>query len=91
MDHQCTRININDEGAAVIIDIFTHIFPTVAYEKMIAMSPDLGNMGKRIANMRQLHDLDGRFREMDTYGDYRQIISLPNPPLTISRRTVPCW
>ena len=65
----------------MIVDIYTHIFPTVAYEKMTAMSPDLGNIGKRIADMRFLHDLDGRFREMDAYGDYRQIISLPNPPL----------
>ena len=65
----------------MIIDIYTHIFPASAYEKMTAMSPDMGNIGKRIANMKFLHDLDGRFREMDAYGDYRQIISLPNPPL----------
>ena len=65
----------------MIIDIYTHLFPKAAYEKMIEMSPDLGNIGKRIANMGLLHDLDGRFREMDSYGDYRQIISLPNPPL----------
>ncbi len=65
----------------MIVDIYTHVFPKAAYEKMIAMSSDLGNIGKRIANMKFLHDLDGRFREMDSYGDYRQIISLPNPPL----------
>ena len=65
----------------MIVDIYTHIFPATAYEKMTALSADLGNIGKRIANMKFLHDLDGRFREMDTYGDYRQIISLPNPPL----------
>ena len=65
----------------MIVDIFTHIFPKAAYEKMIEMSPDLGNIGKRIANMGFLHDLDARFREMDAYGDYRQIITLPNPPL----------
>jgi predicted TIM-barrel fold metal-dependent hydrolase len=65
----------------MIVDIYTHIFPASAYEKMTEMSADLGNIGKRIANMKFLHDLDGRFREMDTYGDYRQIISLPNPPL----------
>ncbi len=65
----------------MIVDIYTHIFPTTAYEKMTEMSADLGNIGKRIANMKFLHDLDGRFREMDSYGDYRQIISLPNPPL----------
>jgi aminocarboxymuconate-semialdehyde decarboxylase len=65
----------------MIVDIYTHLFPKAAYEKMMEMSPDLGNIGKRIANMKFLHDLDGRFREMDAYGDYRQIISLPNPPI----------
>ncbi len=65
----------------MIVDIFTHIFPKAAYEKMVAMSPDLGNIGKRLTNVTFLHDLDGRFREMDSYGDYCQIISLPNPPL----------
>jgi aminocarboxymuconate-semialdehyde decarboxylase len=65
----------------MIVDIYTHLFPKAAYERMTGMSSDLGNIGKRIANMRFLHDLDDRFREMDTYGDYRQIISLPNPPL----------
>lgn len=29
----------------------------------------------------ELHDLDLRFREMDKYGDYRQIVTLPCPPL----------
>jgi uncharacterized protein len=31
--------------------------------------------------VRELHDLDQRFRTMDGIGDYRQIVSLPNPPL----------
>jgi predicted TIM-barrel fold metal-dependent hydrolase len=65
----------------MIVDIFTHIFPKAAYEKMIGMSADLGNIGKRLTNVTFLHDLDGRFREMDSYGEYCQIISLPNPPL----------
>jgi len=65
----------------MIVDIYTHVFPKAAYERMTTMSSDLGNIGKRIANMRFLHDLDERFREMDTYGDYRQIISMPNPPI----------
>ena len=31
--------------------------------------------------MRLLHDLDARFRAMGEFGDYRQIISLPQPPI----------
>jgi len=64
----------------MIVDIYTHIFPKVAYERMIEMSPGLGNIGKRLTNVTYLHDLEGRFREMDAFGDYCQIISLPNPP-----------
>jgi len=29
----------------------------------------------------ELHDLDRRFREMDRHGDYRQVVTLPCPPL----------
>jgi aminocarboxymuconate-semialdehyde decarboxylase len=38
-------------------------------------------MGKRLRGIQKLFDLDLRFREMDELGDYRQIISLPNPPI----------
>ena len=65
----------------MIVDIYTHIFPQKAYERMEMIAPNLENIGKRIRNMRFLHDLDGRFREMDEFGDYRQIVSLPNPPI----------
>ena len=30
---------------------------------------------------RLLFDLDARFRHMDEFGDYRQVVSLPNPPI----------
>jgi aminocarboxymuconate-semialdehyde decarboxylase len=36
---------------------------------------------KRLMQVRELHDLDQRFRTMDGVGDYRQIVSLPNPPI----------
>jgi aminocarboxymuconate-semialdehyde decarboxylase len=40
------------------------------------------DMGKRIRNIPLLHDLDGRFRVMDEFGDgYQQILSLPSPPI----------
>jgi len=34
-----------------------------------------------MASIRELHDLEARFRAMDAFGDYRQIFSIPNPPL----------
>ncbi len=65
----------------MIIDIYTHIYPNAYYETMNRVSPQLENLGKRMRQVTKLHDLDERFREMDNYGDYRQVISLPQPPI----------
>jgi aminocarboxymuconate-semialdehyde decarboxylase len=66
----------------MIIDIYTHIFPDRFFQELERGSPKLGNMGKRLRSVRKLFDLDLRFKDMDAIGnDYRQIISLPNPPI----------
>src|SRR6266852_2566543 len=65
----------------MIVDIYTHIFPERFFQELERGSPKLGNMGKRLRAVKKLFDLDLRFREMDEFGDYRQIISLPNPPI----------
>ena len=66
----------------MIIDIYTHIFPDRFFAELERGSPKLGNMGKRLRGVRKLFDLDLRFKDMDEIGDdYRQIISLPNPPI----------
>src|SRR5689334_5731814 len=38
-------------------------------------------MGKRVRNIPTLVDLDARFRMLDEFGEYRQVISLASPPL----------
>ena len=64
------------------LDIFNHFFPERFYQKMMEVAPAHKDMGKRIRNIPLLHDLDGRFRVMDGFGDdYQQILSLPSPPL----------
>ena len=68
-------------SASTIIDIFCHIFPERYFQEMTAAAPNLENMGKRLKQVTKLFDLDARFREMDQFGDYREIISLPNPPI----------
>lgn len=65
----------------MFIDIYTHIFPNAFYERMESVAPNLENIGKRMRSVTMLHDLDARFRLMDQFDDYRQIISLPNPPI----------
>src|ERR671931_2585837 len=64
-----------------IVDIYCHIFPNRFFQEMDRIAPRLGNIGARLRGVKKLFDLDERFREMDQFGDYRQIISLPNPPI----------
>ena len=63
------------------IDIYTHIYPDRFFQEMTKIAPKLGNIAQRLRSITKLFDLDARFKEMDEYGDYRQIISLPNPPI----------
>lgn len=65
----------------MIVDIYTHIFPGRFFQELEKGPPKLGNMGKRMRGIPKLFDLDLRFKDMDAAGDYKQIISLPNPPI----------
>jgi aminocarboxymuconate-semialdehyde decarboxylase len=65
----------------MILDIYTHILPDAFFREMSRVSPRLENIGARLRGVKKLFDLDLRFAEMDEIGDYRQVISLPNPPL----------
>src|ERR1700730_16634451 len=68
----------------IIVDIYTHIMPPQLLKSMESLGAGSG-LVNRMAAIRELHDLDARFRAMDAFGDYRQIFSIPNPPLeTIS-------
>src|ERR1051326_2997074 len=63
------------------IDIFCHVFPEHVLQRCFGAAPNLKDMGKRIKNCTMLFDLDLRFRVMDQFGDYCQVISLASPPL----------
>jgi uncharacterized protein len=65
----------------MILDIYTHILPDAFFREMSRASPKLENIGARLRGVKKLFDLEARFAEMDALGDYRQVISLPNPPL----------
>ena len=64
----------------MIVDIYTHILPAAFTGALERMGSRFG-LVKRLMEVRELHDLDQRFRTMDGMGDYRQIVSLPNPPI----------
>jgi predicted TIM-barrel fold metal-dependent hydrolase len=63
------------------IDIFNHIFPKSYFDKMIEALPDGKDMNKRVRNVPSIVDLDVRFRMMDLFDDYCQVICLPAPPI----------
>ena len=61
------------------IDIFNHIFPQNYFDEYIAGPKALPDIGKRVRNMPTIVNLDARFKVMDEFGDYCQVISLPAP------------
>lgn len=77
MARMLEAIRMTDE----IIDIFTHVFPEAYLAAMTQASPRLGDIGKRLRSIRPLFDLDARFRSIDELGDYKQVITLPHPPI----------
>jgi predicted TIM-barrel fold metal-dependent hydrolase len=68
------------------IDIFNHIYPASYYERLMKVAPDYKDIGKRMRNIPMLADLDVRFRVMDTFEDYEQVLSLPTPPIEVFAR-----
>jgi predicted TIM-barrel fold metal-dependent hydrolase len=65
------------------IDIFPHILPKPYFDKMLTMSQRTAYMQKRVRDVPVLYDLDTRFRIMEQYEDYVQVLTLNLPPIEI--------
>src|ERR1041384_489976 len=63
------------------IDSFCHFFPEGIFRLLSATSGGTTDIGKRIQGVRTIWDLDARFRMMDQFQDYSQVISLARPPI----------
>jgi predicted TIM-barrel fold metal-dependent hydrolase len=63
------------------IDMFTHIMPQRYFDEFIKM-PAPKNL-KRASSTPSMVDLNARFKIMDEFGDYAQVISLSSPPLEV--------
>ena len=63
------------------IDIFNHLFPERFFNEFINVGSSFKDMGKRAQNVYAIANLDERFRVMDEFGDYCQVLSLPSPPI----------
>jgi uncharacterized protein len=63
------------------IDAFCHFFPQQIFKLLSDTKGGTTDIGKRIQGVRTIYDLDARFRMMDQFADYMQILSLGLPPL----------
>src|SRR3972149_3027419 len=66
---------------AMKLDIFNHVFPRAYFDRMVALSPQGKDINKRVRGVPSIVDLDERFRIMDMFDDYAQVICLPAPAL----------
>lgn len=64
-----------------MIDVYAHILPPRFYEAMLTRTDRAAYMQKRIRGIPTLYDLAARFRMMDEFPGYVQVISLPLPPI----------
>ena len=65
----------------MIIDIFTHVVPQQYMDRMGRIAPNLADMGKRMRGLKTLYDMDARFRTMDPFDDYRQLVTMSLPSI----------
>jgi predicted TIM-barrel fold metal-dependent hydrolase len=61
------------------IDIFNHFFPKAFFAKMVEIMPNAADMHKRVRNIPCILDLDERFRIMDMFPEYVQVLSMVMP------------
>jgi predicted TIM-barrel fold metal-dependent hydrolase len=69
------------------IDVFNHIYPAGYYARLMKLAPDFKDIGKRMRGIPMLVNLDVRFRVMDAFEEYQQILSLPTPPIEVVARS----
>jgi uncharacterized protein len=65
------------------IDAFNHIWPRPFFEQLCAVVPDMRDITRRSREVPMMVDLDERFRVMDRFPGYQQILSLASPPLEL--------
>jgi len=65
------------------IDIFPHILPKPYFDKMLSLSDRSAYMQKRVRAIPVMYDLDIRFRIMEQYQDYAQVLTLNLPPIEV--------
>ncbi len=66
------------------LDAFNHIWPVPFYEALKDAMGSMTDITRRSEAVPMIVDLDVRFRVMDQFDDYEQILSLASPPLELA-------
>ena len=72
-----------DRATVRKLDVFNHIYPKPYFDLMMRLAPAFKDIGKRMRNIPMLVDLDERFRVMDRFEDYQQILSIATAPIEV--------
>ncbi len=75
----CTWLAVKDL-APLKIDVFPHIFPMPVFQRIGQLKPAFVH-GPIEEGRPALYDLDARFRMMDRYDNYVQVLTLAAPPI----------
>ena len=62
------------------IDAYNHVIPKAYFEKFAELAPD-PRVVRFFGKLEALHDADAHLRLLDGFDDYRQVLSLANPPI----------
>jgi predicted TIM-barrel fold metal-dependent hydrolase len=65
----------------VKIDIFRHILPQRYYDRTLNLLECGTTIKRRAANIPAMINLDARFRIMDRFAEYCQVVSMAAPPI----------
>lgn len=63
-----------------LVDAWTHIFPPAYFSRLQELATASGPL-KRWMNLRSLYDLDVRFKHMDLFEGYSQVLTPSMPPV----------
>jgi predicted TIM-barrel fold metal-dependent hydrolase len=65
------------------IDVFNHIWPQRFYQELAKQTGPMTDITRRSEAVPMMIDLDERFRVMDRYDEYQQILSLASPAMDL--------
>lgn len=63
------------------IDMFNHIWPKPYYERLLSITGNTTGITMRSEKVPMITDIEERFKVMDMFDDYAQIMTLASPPI----------